>query len=245
MSGHSKWHNIQAKKSKVDAKRGKIFTKIGKELMMAAKDGTNPETNAKLRDVILKAKAANMPNDNITRLLKKAAGDVNSANYEDMVYEGYGPNGVAVIVEAYTDNKNRTAGNVRHIFDKFGGNLGTSGSVMFMFNRKGQIVIEKTEELDEEEIMMLALESGAEDMVSEENVLEIITDPDVFDSVKAAVTDAGVEILEGEVTMIPNVTTSLDLETSILFQKLVDKLLEDEDVDNVYHNAEFHEEFEG
>lgn len=245
MSGHSKWHNIQAKKSKVDAKRGKIFTKLGKELLMAAKDGANPDTNAKLRDVITKAKAANMPNDNISRLLKKAAGDVNSANYEEMVYEGYGPSGVAVIVEAYTDNKNRTAGNVRHIFDKFGGNLGTSGSVMFMFNKKGQIIIEKSEETDEEVIMMLALENGAEDMVSEENVLEIITEPDAFEEVKAAVLDGGIEILEAEVTMLPNVSTSLDLETSIQFQKLVDKLLEDEDVDNVYHNAEFHEDFEG
>lgn len=245
MSGHSKWHNIQAKKSKVDAKRGKIFTKLGKELLMAAKDGANPDTNAKLRDVITKAKAANMPNDNISRLLKKAAGDVNSANYEEMVYEGYGPSGVAVIVEAYTDNKNRTAGNVRHIFDKFGGNLGTSGSVMFMFNKKGQIIIEKSEETDEEVIMMLALENGAEDMVLEENVLEIITEPDAFEEVKAAVLDGGIEILEAEVTMLPNVSTSLDLETSIQFQKLVDKLLEDEDVDNVYHNAEFHEDFEG
>lgn len=245
MSGHSKWHNIQAKKSKVDAKRGKIFTKLGKELLMAAKDGTNPDTNSKLRDVIAKAKANNMPNDNIARLLKKAAGESNSANYEEMVYEGYGPNGVAVIVEAYTDNKNRTAGNVRHIFDKFGGNLGTSGSVMFMFNKKGQIVIEKTEDIDEEEIMMLALENGAEDMTSEEEVLEIITEPEAFDAVKKALMEAGIEILEGEVTMIPNVTTELDLDTSIQFQKLVDKLLEDEDVDNVYHNADLHEDFEG
>jgi len=244
MSGHSKWHNIQAKKGKMDAKRGKIFTKIGKELMMAAKEGTNPDTNAKLRDIIAKAKAANMPNDNIARVIKKAAGDTGSADYEEIVYEGYGPNGVAVIVEAYTDNKNRTAGNVRHFFDKYGGNLGTTGSVTFMFNKKGQIIIEKTEELDEEELMMLALESGAEDFVSEDTVFEIITEPENFDAVKAAVLEAGIEILEGEVTMIPNVTSSLDLETSEKFQKLVDALLEDDDVDNVYHNADFDENFE-
>jgi len=244
MSGHSKWHNIQAKKGKMDAKRGKIFTKIGKELMMAAKEGTNPDTNAKLRDIIAKAKAANMPNDNIARVIKKAAGDTGSADYEEIVYEGYGPNGVAVIVEAYTDNKNRTAGNVRHFFDKYGGNLGTTGSVTFMFNKKGQIIIEKTEELDEEELMMLALESGAEDFISEDTVFEIITEPENFDAVKAAVLEAGIEILEGEVTMIPNVTSSLDLETSEKFQKLVDALLEDDDVDNVYHNADFDQNFE-
>lgn len=244
MSGHSKWHNIQAKKGKMDAKRGKVFTKIGKELMMAAKDGANPDTNAKLRDVIAKAKAANMPNDNITRVIKKAAGESNSADYEEIVYEGYGPNGVAVIVEAYTDNKNRTAGNVRHSFDKFGGNLGTTGSVTFMFNKKGQIIIEKTDEIDEEELMMLALDSGAEDFISEDNVYEIITEPEAFEAVKEAIIGVKIEMLEGEITMIPNVTTSLDLETSEQFQKMIDKLLDDDDVDNVYHNAEFDENFE-
>lgn len=244
MSGHSKWHNIQAKKNKMDAKRGKIFTKIGKELMMAAKDGANPDTNSKLRDVITKAKSANMPMDNINRVIKKAAGETGGADFEEMVYEGYGPNGVAVIVEAYTDNKNRTAGNVRHIFDKFGGNLGTTGSVTFMFNKKGQLVVEKTEDVSEEELMMVALDSGAEDFLSEDTVFEIITEPETFETVKAAITDAGFEILEGSVTMLPNVTTSLDLEMSEKFQKLVDKLLEDDDVDNVYHNADFDENFE-
>jgi len=160
------------------------------------------------------------------------------------VYEGYGPNGVAVIVEAYTDNKNRTAGNVRHSFDKFGGNLGTTGSVTFMFNKKGQIIIEKTDEIDEEELMMLALDSGAEDFISEDNVYEIITEPEAFEGVKEAILVAKIEILEGEITMIPNVTTSLDLETSEQFQKMIDKLLDDDDVDNVYHNAEFDENFE-
>ncbi len=244
MSGHSKWHNIQAKKGKMDAKRGKVFTKIGKEIIMAAKEGASPDTNAKLRDVIAKAKAANMPNDNINRAIKKAAGDSNSADFEEIVYEGYGPSGVAVIVEAYTDNKNRTAGSVRHLFDKHGGNLGTTGSVTFMFNKKGQIIIEKTEELDEEELMMLTLDNGAEDFVSEDNIYEVITEPDAFLNVKEALIKENIELLEAEVTMIPNVTTALDLETSEKFQKLIDTLLEDDDVDNVYHNAEFHEDFE-
>lgn len=244
MSGHSKWHNIQAKKGKMDAKRGKVFTKIGKEIIMAAKEGANPETNAKLRDVIAKAKAANMPNDNINRAIKKAAGDSNSADFEEIVYEGYGPNGVAVIVEAYTDNKNRTAGSVRHLFDKHGGNLGTTGSVTFMFNKKGEIIIEKTEELDEEELMMLTLDNGAEDFISEENVYEVITEPEAFLGVKDALVKEDIELLEAAVTMIPNVYTDLDLETSEKFQKLIDALLEDDDVDNVYHNAEFHEDFE-
>ena len=244
MSGHSKWHNIQAKKGKTDAKRGKIFTKLGKEIIMAAKEGTSPDTNAKLRDVITKAKAANMPNDNINRAIKKAAGDTNSADFEEIVYEGYGPNGVAVIVEAYTDNKNRTAANVRHSFDKYGGNLGTTGSVTFMFNKKGQLIIEKTDELDEEELMMLALDNGAEDFLSEDTVYEVITEPDAFESVKEALVKENIELLEAEVTMIPNVSTDLDLEISAQFQKMLDMLLDDDDVDNVYHNAEFHEDFE-
>lgn len=244
MSGHSKWHNIQAKKGKTDAKRGKIFTKLGKEIIMAAKEGTSPDTNAKLRDVITKAKAANMPNDNINRAIKKAAGDTNSADFEEIVYEGYGPNGVAVIVEAYTDNKNRTAANVRHSFDKYGGNLGTTGSVTFMFNKKGQLIIEKTDELDEEELMMLALDNGAEDFLSEDTVYEVITEPDAFERVKEALVKENIELLEAEVTMIPNVSTDLDLEISAQFQKMLDMLLDDDDVDNVYHNAEFHEDFE-
>ncbi len=244
MSGHSKWHNIQAKKGKMDAKRGKIFTKLGKEIIMAAKEGASPDTNAKLRDVISKAKAANMPNDNIARAIKKAAGEGNSADFEEIVYEGYGPSGVAVIVEAYTDNKNRTAGSVRHIFDKHGGNLGTTGSVTFMFNKKGQLVIEKTDEIDEEELMMLTLDHGAEDFLNEDNVYEVITEPDAFEAVKEALVKENIELLEAEVTMLPNLTTALDLETSIIFQKLIDTLLEDDDVDNVYHNADFHEDFE-
>lgn len=244
MSGHSKWHNIQAKKGKLDAKKGKIFTKIGKEIMMAAKDGTNPDNNAKLRDAISKAKAENMPTDNISRVIKKAAGDLNSVNFEDMVYEGYGPHGVAVIVEAYTDNKNRTASNVRHTFDKYGGNLGTTGSVTFMFNRKGQIIVEKTDELDEDEFMMMAIESGAEDILSEDDVYEVLTAPEDYEKVRDAMLEKKVEILESSVSQIPNLTTKLDLEASEKFQKLIDMLMEDDDVDSVFHNAEFDENFE-
>lgn len=244
MSGHSKWHNIQAKKGKLDAKKGKIFTKIGKEIMMAAKDGTNPDNNAKLRDAISKAKAENMPTDNISRVIKKAAGDLNSVNFEDMVYEGYGPHGVAVIVEAYTDNKNRTASNVRHTFDKYGGNLGTTGSVTFMFNRKGQIIVEKTDELDEDEFMMMAIESGAEDILSEDDVYEVLTAPEDYEKVRDALLEKKVEILESSVSQIPNLTTKLDLEASEKFQKLIDMLMEDDDVDSVFHNAEFDENFE-
>jgi len=244
MSGHSKWHNIQAKKGKLDAKKGKIFTKIGKEIMMAAKDGTNPDNNAKLRDAISKAKAENMPTDNISRVIKKAAGDLNSVNFEDMVYEGYGPHGVAVIVEAYTDNKNRTASNVRHTFDKYGGNLGTTGSVTFMFNRKGQVIVEKTDELDEDEFMMMAIESGAEDILSEDDVYEVLTAPEDYEKVRDALLEKKVEILESSVSQIPNLTTKLDLEASEKFQKLIDMLMEDDDVDSVFHNAEFDENFE-
>ncbi|WP_077831568.1 YebC/PmpR family DNA-binding transcriptional regulator, partial [Clostridium beijerinckii] len=173
MSGHSKWHNIQAKKGKTDAKRGKIFTKIGKEIVMAVKNGgANQDINAKLRDVVAKAKAANMPNDTISKAIKKASGELSSVNYENIVYEGYGPSGVAVIVETLTDNKNRSAGNVRSAFTKGGGNMGTSGCVSFMFQEKGEIVIEK-EDKDEEELMMIALDAGAEDFASEEEVFVV------------------------------------------------------------------------
>lgn len=245
MSGHSKWHNIQGKKGKADAKRGKVFTKIGKELIMAAKGGANPDLNAKLRDAIVKAKAANLPMDNITRAIKKGSGEADSANYEEMTYEGYGPGGVALIVQAMTDNKNRTVANVRHAFDKFGGNMGTSGSVTFMFSNKGQLIIEKTDETDEEEIMMLALEAGAEDFNVEDEVFEVITAPEDFETVRTELEKNNITFLEADLTMIPNVYSALDLENSELLQKLLDRLEDDEDVDAVYHNGEFHEDFEG
>jgi YebC/PmpR family DNA-binding regulatory protein len=184
MSGHSKWHNIQAKKGKADAKRGKVFTKIGKELIMAAKNGgSSPDVNAKLRDVIAKAKSNNMPQDTITRAIKKGAGEMDGANYEEIVYEGYAPGGVAVIVTTLTENRNRTAGDVRHIFDKNGGSMGVSGAVSWMFDSKGVIIVEKDGKIDEEELMMHALEAGAEDFNAEEDSFEIITAPDNFSEV--------------------------------------------------------------
>lgn len=246
MSGHSKWHNIQAKKSKVDAKRGKIFTKIGKELMVAAKTGgSNPETNNKLRDVIAKAKAANMPQDTITRAIKKAAGELEGVTYEEITYEGYGPNGVAVIVETLTDNKNRTAGNVRYAFSKHGGNMGSSGCVGFMFQKKGEIIIEKNDNIDEDELMMMALDAGAEDFSSEEEVYVVTTTSEDFGTVRENLESNGIEFLEAEVKLVADTTTELDMETSVKFQKMLDALEDDDDVQDVWHNAEFPEEFEG
>lgn len=245
MSGHSKWHNIQAKKGKVDAKRGKIFTKIGKELAIAIKNGgANPDTNSKLRDVIAKAKAANMPNDNIQRAIKKAEGDLNSVNYETIVYEGYGPSGVAVIVETLTDNKNRSAGNVRSAFTKGGGNMGNAGCVSFMFQEKGEIVIEKDDK-DEEEMMMMALDAGAEDFNSDEDEVFIITTaPEDFGTVREALEAQGIEFLEASVKMIPDTYTAINEEDAKKFQKMLDLLDDDDDVQEVYHNAEFPEGWE-
>lgn len=245
MSGHSKWHNIQAKKGKTDAKRGKIFTKLGKELMMAVKNGgSSPETNARLRDVIAKAKASNMPNDTITRSIKKASGELGAVNFENIVYEGYGPSGVAVIVETLTDNKNRSAGNVRSAFTKGGGNMGTSGCVGFMFQQKGELVIER-EGKDEDEMMMLALDAGAEDFnADEEEVFVVTTTPEDFGSVREALEAEGVEFLEAAVKMIPDTYTAIDEADAKKFQKMLDLLEDDDDVQEVYHNAEFPEGWE-
>lgn len=241
MSGHSKWHNIQNKKGKADAKRGKIFTKIGKELALAIKNGgSNPDTNAKLRDVIAKAKAANMPNDNINRAIKKAEGELDSVNYEKIVYEGYGPSGVAVIVETLTDNKNRSAGNVRSAFTKGGGNMGTTGCVGFMFQEKGEIVIEK-EDRDEDEMMMLALDAGAEDFAAEEEVFVVTTTPEDFGTVREALEAEGIEFLEAAVKMVPDTYTAINEDDAKKFQKMLDLLDDDDDVTDVYHNAEFPE----
>ena len=245
MSGHSKWHNIQAKKGKADAKRGKIFTKIGKEMAIAIKEGgPNPETNSKLRDVIAKAKAANMPNDNINRAIKKAEGEMNSVNYDSIVYEGYGPSGVAVIVETLTDNKNRSAGNVRSAFTKGGGNMGTQGCVSFMFQEKGELVIEK-EGRDEDEMMMMALDAGAEDFNSdEEEVFVVTTAPEDFGTVREALEANGIEFLEAAVKMIPDTYTAINEDDAKKFQKMLDLLDDDDDVQEVYHNAEFPEGWE-
>ena len=240
MSGHSKWHNIQAKKGKADAARGKVFTKLGRELLIAVKQGgPDPAGNSKLKDVIAKCKAANMPNDTINNAIKKASGAGNAENYEEVIYEGYGPNGVAVIVEASTDNRNRTAADVRHVFDKAGGNLGTTGCVSYMFNKKGVIVIEKAStDMDEEELMMLALDAGAEDFSSDENCYEITTDPSDFSSVRDALEEAGLEFLEAGVQMVPTTTVQLDEKGVEKMERLIERLDELDDVANIYHNWE-------
>ena len=238
MSGHSKWHNIQAKKGKADAARGKIFTKLGRELLIAVKEGgPEPAGNSKLKAVIAKCKAANMPNDTINNAIKKASSS--NENYEEVVYEGYGPNGVAVIVNASTDNRNRTAADVRHVFDKAGGNLGTTGCVSYMFNKKGVIVIEReTANMEEEELMMLALDAGAEDFEASEEVYEITTDPSDFTLVREKLEEAGLSFLEAEVQMVPTTTVALDEAGQEKMERLIDKLDELDDVMNVYHNWE-------
>ena len=238
MSGHSKWHNIQAKKGKADAARGKIFTKLGRELLIATKEGgPDPAGNSKLKAVIAKCKAANMPNDTINNAIKKAS--TSNENYEEIVYEGYGPNGVAVIVNASTDNKNRTAADVRHVFDKAGGNLGTSGCVSYMFNKKGVIVIDKTKtNLSEDELMLLALDNGAEDFNVEEECYEITTEPSDFTAVREALEKEGLEFVEAEVQMIPTTYIALDEKASERMQRLIDNLEDLDDVMDVYHNWE-------
>ena len=238
MSGHSKWHNIAAKKGKADAARGKIFTKLGRELLIAVKEGgPEPAGNSKLKAVIAKCKAANMPNDTINNAIKKAS--ASNENYEEIVYEGYGPNGVAVIVNASTDNKNRTAADVRHVFDKAGGNLGTSGCVSYMFNKKGVIVIDKTKtDLSEDELMLLALDNGAEDFNVEEECYEIITEPSDFTAVREALEGEGLEFVEAEVQMIPTTYVALDEKGCERMQRLIDNLEDLDDVMDVYHNWE-------
>ena len=240
MSGHSKWHNIQAKKGKADAARGKIFTKLGRELLIAVKQGgPDPAGNSKLKDVIAKCKANNMPNDTINNAIKKASGAGNNENYEEIVYEGYGTNGVAVIVEASTDNRNRTAADVRHVFDKAGGNLGTTGCVSYMFNKKGVIVIDKeNSNLDEDELMLLAIDSGAEDFTSEEECYEITTPPEDFSKVREALENEGVEFVEAEVQMVPNTYVKLDEKGAEKMERLLNSLEDLDDVMNVYHNWE-------
>ena len=240
MSGHSKWHNIQAKKGKADAARGKIFTKLGRELMVAVKQGgPDPAGNSKLKDVIAKCKAANMPNDTINNSIKRASGAGTDENYEEIVYEGYGIGGVAVIVNATTNNRNRTAADVRHIFDKAGGNLGTTGCVSYLFNRKGSIIIEKeTATMGEDELMMLAIDSGAEDFVAEEEYYEITTEPENFSAVRETLENNGLNFVEAEIKMIPTTYISLDESASEKMQRLIDRLEELDDVTEVYHNWE-------
>ncbi|MDE6627474.1 MAG: YebC/PmpR family DNA-binding transcriptional regulator [Lachnospiraceae bacterium] len=239
MSGHSKFANIKHKKEKNDAAKGKIFTVIGREIAVAVKEGgADPNNNSKLRDVIAKAKANNMPNDTIERGIKKAAGDANSVNYVSITYEGYGPNGTAIIVDALTDNKNRTASNVRNAFTKGGGNVGTTGCVSFMFDKKGQIIVDKEEcELVADDLMMMALDAGAEDFVEEEDSFEIITAPDDFSAVREALEAGKVSMVSAEVTMVPQTWVELTSDEDIKkMNKILDLLDEDDDVQAVYHN---------
>ena len=238
MSGHSKFANIKHKKEKNDAAKGKIFTKLGKELAVAVKEGgsSDPANNSRLRDVIAKAKAVNMPNDTINRNIAK--GNSDTSNYEHVTYEGYGPNGTAIIVETLTDNRNRTATNVKNAFTKGKGNVGTPGCVSFMFDKKGQIIIDKEEyETDADELMMTALDAGAEDFIEQEDSYEIITDPDDFSEVRQALEEAGIPMAGAEVTMIPQTYVELTDEKDIAaIQKTLDLLDDDDDVQDVYHN---------
>ena len=242
MSGHSKWANIKIKKGKTDAQRGSVFTKIGREIAVAVKaGGPDPNSNSKLRDVIAKAKQNNMPNDNINRSIKKASGELGGVNYESITYEGYGAGGVAMIVETLTDNRNRTAGDVRHLFDKYGGSLGQTGCVSYMFNKRGVIIADKT--MDEDELMMVALDAGAEDIVADDDVFKIYTAPNDLYTVSDKLKAAGVNVLSADVDMIAD--NEIDPGTHLQsVQKLIDMLEELDDVQNVYHNAVLPEEEE-
>lgn len=242
MSGHNKWSTIKQKKGKNDAARAKVFTKIGRELIVAIKEGgsADPSVNSKLKDCIAKAKAANVPNDNIERIIKKAANDSDSTNYEAVTYEGYGPSGVAVIVEALTDNRNRTAGEVRHYFDKFGGNMGTQGCVSFMFSQKGVLVIEREElEKDEDTVMSDALECGASDFEADEDVFTIYTEPEDFGAVRDDLEKLGYAFVSAELEMVPSTYTKLENEeTATKMQKMLDMFEDNDDIQNVWHNWE-------
>lgn len=245
MSGHSKWANIKRKKGANDAAKANVFTKIGRELAVAVKQGgSDPATNSRLRDTIAKAKAANMPNDNITRSIKKASGELGNVNYEEITYEGYAAGGVAVIVETLTDNKNRTAGDVRHHFDKCGGAMGTIGCVSYMFDKKGVIIVEKGD-MDEDTAMMTVLECGADDLVSDGDVYIIYTVPSDFSAVREALEKDGTfSILSAGIEMVPQNTVKPEAQYVDKIQKLLDMLDDNDDVQNVYHNAELDEDEE-
>ena len=242
MSGHNKWSTIKQKKGKNDAARAKVFTKIGRELIVAIRDGgsADPNVNSKLRECIAKAKAANVPNDNIDRIIKKAASSNEGDNYESVTYEGYGPSGIAVIVEALTDNRNRTAGEVRHYFDKFGGNMGTPGCVGFMFSKKGVLVIEREElDKDEDTVMEDALEAGASDFEADEDIFTIYTEPEDFGAIRDDLSQKGYEFASAEVEQVPSTYTKIDdEETKTKMQKMLDMFEDNDDIQNVWHNWE-------
>ena len=247
MSGHSKWANIKNKKEKTDSQRGKVFTKIGREIAIAVKEGgSDPANNSKLRDVIAKAKQNNVPNDNIDRMLKKAAGEGDSTNFEEIVYEGYGPSGIAVVVETLTDNRNRTASEVRHYFDKAGGNMGTPGSVTFMFDRQGVIIIEK-EDVDEDQLMEDALEAGATDFFTdEEDIFEIRTEPNDVGAIRDELEGKGYHIISSDAAYIPQTYTRLESEEDMKnMARMIEMFEENDDVQNIWHNWENEDEYEG
>lgn len=244
MSGHSKWATIKHAKGVADAKRGKLFTKFIKEISIAARmGGGDPNSNPRLRTVIIKARAANMPKDNIERAIKKGTGEDGGSSYEELVYEGYAHGGVAVMVEVLTDNKNRAAADIRNIFTKNGGNLGTTGSVSRMFQRKGTIEFD-AEKVSEDEIMEVALDAGAEDIVNEGGIITVTTSPDTFAAVADALNEKGFESVSADVGMVPDAYTPIDKEAAAKVQKLIDRLEDNDDVQNVYHTAEFPEDFE-
>ncbi len=243
MSGHSKWHNIQAKKGKTDAARGKIFTKIGREIAVCVKlGGPDPNVNSKLKDIIAKAKSNNMPNDNIERSIKKASGELGGVNYEAITYEGYGIGGSAVIVECLTDNKNRTAGDVRHAFDKFGGSLGSTNCVSYLFNSKGVVIVVDAKDADT--LMLDAIEEGAVDVVEDEDSIEIITEPNKHGQMREALEAKGYNVVSAETELIPDLYVDLNSEQQSKFQKMIDALEDLDDVQEVYHNVNIDEEDE-
>ncbi|MBQ6163805.1 MAG: YebC/PmpR family DNA-binding transcriptional regulator [Clostridia bacterium] len=246
MSGHSKWSTIKRKKEKTDNARAKVFTKIGREIAVAVRaGGPDPAGNSKLKDVIAKAKAANVPNDNIERIIKKAAGDQNADNYEEIVYEGYGPNGVAVVVETLTDNRNRTAGDVRHYFDKYGGNMGQSGSVMFMFSRQGVILIEK-EDVDEDKLMEDALEAGAVDFLTDGDVYDVRTEVNDLTAVGEDLQAKGYELASIQAEYVPSTYTRIDDPDAIVSMgKMLEMFEDNDDVQAVWHNWENEDDYEG
>ncbi|KXG78226.1 putative transcriptional regulatory protein [Fervidicola ferrireducens] len=239
MSGHSKWANIKHKKAKMDAQKGKLYTKLSKMIIVAVREGgPDPEANPRLRDVIEKAKEANMPNENIIRAIKRGSGELGGENLEEALYEGYGPGGAAILLEVMTDNRNRTAAELRHIFDKHGGNLGEAGCVAWMFEKKGLLIVEKNEGINAEEIIMLAIEAGADDVEEQEDSIEIITSPEQFESVKNALRENNVKLSSAEITYLPKTTLTLSGKDSEMMEKLLEALDDHDDVQNVYTNYE-------
>jgi YebC/PmpR family DNA-binding regulatory protein len=239
MAGHSKWSNIKHKKAKMDAQKGKVYTKFSKLIIVAVREGgPDPNGNSRLKDIIEKAKEANMPNDNIMRAIKRGSGELDSSNYEEIMYEGYGPGGVAILLDVMTDNRNRTAGDMRHLFDKYGGNLGETGCVAWMFEKKGLIIVEKTEELDIEKLMMLAIDSGADDVEEEEDSVEITAAVEQYENLKKILIENKFETVSAEITFLPKTTVNLAADQSERLEKLIEIFEDHDDVQNVYNNYE-------